>query len=52
MVTGRDEPLTPTGWDHFRLMNHVGDDVEGFRLIGSIQNSVGMGFLGNQAALR
>jgi len=30
-------------------MNRNGDDVATFALIGSIQNSVGLGFLGNQA---
>ncbi len=30
-------------------MNLMGDDVASFPLVGSIQNSVGMGFLGNQA---
>jgi len=31
-------------------LNRNNDDLVGFPLIGSIQNSVGMGFLGNQAA--
>jgi pyridoxine kinase len=30
-------------------MNHLVDDVQSYPLVGSIQNSVGMGFLGNQA---
>jgi pyridoxine kinase len=30
-------------------MNRVDDDVQSYPLVGSIQNSVGMGFLGNQA---
>jgi pyridoxine kinase len=31
-------------------MNRMDEDVQSYSLIGSIQNSVGMGFLGNQAA--
>jgi hypothetical protein len=31
-------------------VNRNNDDVQSFPLLGSIQNSVGMGFLGNQSA--